>query len=268
MHFTTTTEDIISKYNDVFEGLGCLPGELHLEVDPDIRPVQQVPRQIPIPLKHKVTEAIRSMEKNGIIKRVTEPTQWISNMVVIEKPGKLRTCIDPSALNKALRRSHYQMPTIEEILPDIAKAKVFSVLDAKDGYWQVKFEEESSYLTTFWTPLGRFRWLRMPFGIKPAAEEYQRRQHEVLRGLTGVSVIADDILLYGCGDTSEEALTDHDRNLAALLQRAREVNLKLNKKEAETKTIQCPIHGTSSHHRGPLPRLREGNSGATHANTH
>lgn len=53
-----------------FEGLGCLPGELHLEVDPDIRPVQQVPRRIPIPLKHKVTEAIQSMEKNGIIKRV------------------------------------------------------------------------------------------------------------------------------------------------------------------------------------------------------
>ncbi|KAF7647501.1 hypothetical protein LDENG_00171580 [Lucifuga dentata] len=86
------------------------------------------------------------MEKNGIIKRVTEPTQWISNMVVMEKPGM--HCIDPSALNKALQRSHYQMPTIEEILPDIAKAKVFSVLDAKDGYWQVKLDNESSYLIT------------------------------------------------------------------------------------------------------------------------
>lgn len=239
----TTTEGIISKYEDVFEGLGCLPGELHLEVDPEMRPVQQLPRRIPIPLKSRVTEAIQSMEKNGIIKKVTEPTQWISNMVVIEKPGKLRTCIDPSALNKALKRSHYQMPTIEEILPDIAKAKVFSVLDAKDGYWQVKLDEESSYLTTFWTPLGRFRWMRMPFGIKPAAEEYQRRQHEALQGLKGVSVIADDILLYGCGDTTEEALADHDINLAALLQRAREVNLKLNRKKLKLKLPSVPYMG-------------------------
>ncbi|KAJ8409988.1 hypothetical protein AAFF_G00210290 [Aldrovandia affinis] len=69
----------------------------------------------------------------------------------------------------------------------------------------------------------------MPFGIKPAAEEYQRRQHEVLQGLRGISVIADDILVYGSGETTEEAVKDHDNNISALLQRAREVNLKLNK---------------------------------------
>jgi hypothetical protein len=49
------------------------------------------------------------------------------------------------------------MPTIEEILPELAKAKVFSVADAKNGFWQVKLDEASSYLTTFWTPFGRYR---------------------------------------------------------------------------------------------------------------
>ncbi|KAJ8416271.1 hypothetical protein AAFF_G00382930 [Aldrovandia affinis] len=71
----------------------------------------------------------------------------------------------------------------------------------------------------------------MPFGIKPAAEEYQRRQHEVLQGLRGVSVIADDILVYGSGETTEEAVKDHGNNISALLQRAREINLKLNKRK-------------------------------------
>ncbi|KAJ8379207.1 hypothetical protein AAFF_G00223190 [Aldrovandia affinis] len=75
----------------------------------------------------------------------------------------------------------------------------------------------------------------MPFGIKPAAEEYQRRQHEVLQGLRGVSVIADDILVYGSGETTEEAVKDHDSNISALLQRAREVNLKLNKQKLRLK---------------------------------
>ena len=48
------------------------------------------------------------------------------------------------------------MPTIEEILPDLAKAKIFSVLDAKDRYWQVLLDEESSYLNAFWTPEGHY----------------------------------------------------------------------------------------------------------------
>jgi hypothetical protein len=48
------------------------------------------------------------------------------------------------------------MPTIEEILPSLAKVKIFSVRDEKNGYWQVRLDEESSYLTTFWTPNGRY----------------------------------------------------------------------------------------------------------------
>ncbi|KAG5278498.1 hypothetical protein AALO_G00099650 [Alosa alosa] len=249
-----TAEEIVSAYEDVFYGLGCLRGKLHLEIDHKVRPVQQLPRRTPIPIKDRVTTAIREMEQKGIIAKVTEPTPWISNMVGTEKKDKLRICLDPGPLNKAPLRSHYQMPTVEEILPDLAKAKIFSVLDAKDGYWQVRLDQVSSYLTTFWTPIGRYRWVRMPFGIKPAAEEYQRRQHEALRGLKGVSVIADDILVYGCGDTNEEAVADHDNNLKPHYKEPGEVNLKLNKKKAEAETSQCHIHG-SLHIRGPKAQI-------------
>lgn len=60
------------------------------------------------------------------------------------------------------------------------------------------------------TPVGRYRWLRMPFG---GPEEYQQRQHEVLEGLKGVVNKADDILIFYCGETTEEADADHDLNL-------------------------------------------------------
>jgi hypothetical protein len=90
-----------------------------------------------------------------VLKKLTEPTEWISSQVIVRKGSKLRLCIDPKDSNKALKRSHYPMPTIEE---------VFSVADAKNGFCQVKLDEASSYLTTFWTPFGRYRWLRMPFG--------------------------------------------------------------------------------------------------------
>ena len=75
----------------------------------------------------------------------------------------------------------------------------------------------------------------MPFGILSPPEEFQRRQHEVLENLNGVGVIADDILVYGRGETYEKALADHDKNLKALLQRARDVNLKFNKDKLQLK---------------------------------
>jgi len=89
-------------------------------------------------------------------------------------------------LNKAIKRLHYPISSINDILPQLSKAKVFSVLDAKDEFWKVKSDGPRSYLTTFWTPFGRYRWLRMPFGISSAPEEFQRRQHEVTEGLLGV----------------------------------------------------------------------------------
>jgi hypothetical protein len=226
-----TREALLGEYKEVFKGLGKLEGPYHIEVDKSVRPTQQHPRRIPIGVKQEVIEKLEEMEKQGIIKKVTCHTDWISNMVIVKKPSKLRVCIDPSDLNPALLRPNYQTPTIEDILPKLSKAKVFSVLDAKDGFWQVELDEESSLLTTFWTPKGRYRWCRMPFGISTAPEEFQRRLHETLDGVHGIEVIADDILITGSGNTQQEAENDHDRNLRALLERAKEKNLKLNYKK-------------------------------------
>ena len=68
---------------------------------------------------------------------------------MIKKPGKLRVCIDPKEQNKAIRNPKYQMPTLEEILPNLAHARIFTVSDAKDGFHQVKLDQQSSAPTTF-----------------------------------------------------------------------------------------------------------------------
>lgn len=94
---------------------------------------------------------------------------------------------------------------------------MFSVFDAKDGFWQVKLSEKASYLTTFNTPFGRFRWLRMPFGISSGSEEFQRRMSDIIKDMEGVHVIVDDILIYGKGINESEAVKDHDRKLIKLL---------------------------------------------------
>ena len=121
------------------------------------------------------------------------------------------------------------MPTLEQHLPQLAKAKIFTIVDAKDGFYQMKLHPDSTELTTFWTPLGRFKYLRVPQGISCAPEEYQRRQVEAYEGLCGVLVVADDTLVFGSGDTIEEARKDHDKNLRQLFERARQVGLKFNR---------------------------------------
>jgi len=71
--------------------------------------------------------------------------------------GDIRICIDPKSLNKALLRDHYPLPTIDDVLPKLANAKVFSTVDAKNAFWHLALDEESSKLTTFETPFGKFR---------------------------------------------------------------------------------------------------------------
>jgi hypothetical protein len=240
---TLTSEQILREYNDVFTGLGCLPGEYHLEIDKSVKPIQHQPCRVAAPMKQAVKQKISDLEKMSRITKVTEPTEWISSMVVVKKPNKLRICLDPKDLNKALKRSHYPMPTIDEILPYLSNAKVFSILDAKDGFWQIKLDKESCMLTKFWTPFGRYKWLHMPCGINTAPEEFQKRQHKELSGLNGVDVIIDDILVFGSGETEEEAMQDHDENLRNLLDRARKVNLKLNKNKLNLRCKEVPYIG-------------------------
>ncbi|KAK3737375.1 hypothetical protein QZH41_002290 [Actinostola sp. cb2023] len=94
--------------------------------------------------------------------------------------------------------------------------------DARSGFWQIPLDDESSTLTTFATPYGRYRFTRMPFGIHSAQEVFHKRLHELFQDLSGVETDIDDILVWG--RTREE----HDERLAKTLQRARESNLKLN----------------------------------------
>ena len=162
-----------------------------------------------------------TMVSKEIITPVTEPTPWVSSMVVTQKKnGKNCICLDPQHLNKAMMRSHYPAT-------HLTNAKVFSVLDAKSGFWQVKLEEAARYLTTFNTPFGRFRWRRMLFGISSTPEVWQQRMNELVEGLKGVEVIADDFLICGFGASNDSTLS-HDDNLCCFLERDRKRGLKLN----------------------------------------
>ena len=151
--------------------------------------------------------------------KLREPCVTIGNSVAPEC-----TCINPKPLDKALKCCDFPLPTIGEILPDLSKAKVFTVCDAKSGFWHVQLEEESSYLTTFATLLGQYRWLRMPMGISPAPEIFQRTLTLMLNNVHGPYISVDDILITKKGETQEEAENDHNEKLKQFLDRFKETS--------------------------------------------
>ena len=246
----TDTEPLLEEYDDVFEGLGKLDGQYHIVTDKSIRPVVHPPRRLPVAMTERVQRKLEEMAAANIIEQVDQPTDWVSSMLVVSKPSteaegetKLRICLDPRDLNLAIKREHFPMPTIEEIATRLNGAKLFSVFDASYGFWQVELDDESSSLTTFNTPFGRYRWKRMPFGINSAPEVWQRKMREHVEGLKGVEVIADDFVVVGFGNTPTEWQADHDRNVRAFLDRCRERNLKLNKKKARLRQQEVPFIG-------------------------
>lgn len=185
-------------------------------------PVIHPPRRVPVALKGKIVKELQRMEQLGVIIRQHDPTDWVNSMVTVVKPNKIRICIDPQDLNKAIKGEHYPLRTVEEVISCMPKAKVFSVLDANHGFWQIKLDEESSKLCTFNTPVGRYRFLRLPFGVSSASEVFQHTIAQMIEGLDGVVNVIDDLLVWG------ETVEEHDMRLIQLLKRAKEQNLKLN----------------------------------------
>lgn len=236
-------EQILRKYHEVFEGDGLFQGKFKIEIDDSVTAVQQKARRIPLAYQPELKRKIDDLEKRGIVEPVNRHMEWLSNLVLVKRGDKLRLCLDPAELNRAVKRVNHQIPTIEELLPEFAKAKVFSVLDAKNGFWHLALDERSSDLTAFWTPMGVYRWKRMPFGISCAPEVFQKALQQIISGLRGVRCLADDVAVFGCGDTMEEAMLDHNRNLKEVLQRCKDRGLKLNRAKAKVALTSVPFFG-------------------------
>ena len=109
-------KDLMSKYHDVFSSLGHI-GKAKIVIDKTVTPVQHSPRRVLVALQKDVKKKVIELEEKGIITKAVEPSEWISSMVVVSKPNKIRICLDPKDLNKAVQRPRFQMPTLEELLP-------------------------------------------------------------------------------------------------------------------------------------------------------
>ena len=163
----------------MFEGIGKFPGPpYHIHIDPNVTPKQTPCRPILIHLKEAFQQEISKMLQAGVLIPVTEATPWTNSFVLVESKNsqgqlKLRIYLDPTNLNKAVTREPYHFHTPEDISHMVVDACILTVCDCRKGYWHQKLDEACSYLTTFNTEIGRYRFAVIPFGIAVAGDVFQ-----------------------------------------------------------------------------------------------
>lgn len=219
----------LNNFDDIFDDkLGKFKGCHTLKIKEGSRPYVMPNRKVPIALKSQLKDELDRLVNLGVILPVNEPTEWVSQTVISRKKnGKLRLCLDPLELNKVLIRERYSLPTMEDVLHQMTNSRIFSKMDLTSGYWHVDLDRVSSMLTTFQTCHGRYRFLRLPFGLSVSAEIFQRKLINALKDLEGIVCVADDIIIHG------SSMDEHDDRMNKFLIRCRSEGIKLNKEKSE-----------------------------------
>ena len=122
-----------------------------------------------------------------------------------KKSGAVTICVDLKPLNESVLRAVHPIPTVDETLAHLSGATIFSKLDANSGFWQIPLAKESRLLTTFITPMGRYYFNKLPFGISSAPELFQKRMKRIMEGLEGTVCHMDDILVFGADQVEHDS---------------------------------------------------------------
>ena len=135
---TQELPEAISQFIDVSQGLGQLSGKPTIRLQKNSQPTIQLARRVPFKYRQQLKAHLEKMIDENILARVTEATAWASPILLVKKPGtdKLLICMDPTALNKAIQREHYQIKTPEEMFADLAGCEYFSTRDITSGFYK------------------------------------------------------------------------------------------------------------------------------------
>ena len=240
---------VVAEFSDVVKNSlskqGISAGKMHVKlVDGPISPYRaSVTRQIPLRYQEDADKVVQGLIDLGIIKEVTEPTAWCSHAFFVKKDtGGVRLVTDYTQLNKYVERPVHPFPSTKDILQSIpADATCFATLDAVSGYFQVELDEESSFLTTFLLPSGRYRYLRLPMGMSSSSDDWCRISDAVIKGFPWARKIVDDILI------SASSFPQLHERIRQVLVRCREINLIVSAKKLQVGTsVKFAGHMVSS----------------------
>ena len=219
--------------------------KLQLHINQNITPVQQPIRRLLYHTKQKVSGELQRLQKLDIIDPAPGKTTWLNSVFpVLKHNGKMRLCLD---MQKAIERGRHVIPKLEEILPELHNAKIFSKLDLREGYNQILLDEESRPVTAFATHDGVYQYKRLVYGINSAFKSFQNQIELVIMGIKNAKNISDDIIIW---DASQK---EHGNTLEKVFSRIKTNCLKINKEKFIFSADQLTFSGHTLTSHGIAP---------------
>jgi transposase InsO family protein len=227
------TDLIMDEFPSVFrDELSTQPmnvGEMKIHLSPNYVPYRvSTPRQVPLRFQETAEATVKDLIASKVITREMGPTEWCAPAFFVPKPDgkRVRLVTDYTKLNKFVQRPVHPFPSVKDIMQSIpAGTRYFAKMDAIHGYFQLALDEESSRLTTFLLPSGRYRYLRAPMGLSSSSDEWCRHSDRAIEGLNFAKKIVDDVIVWA---SSIEELSERVRIVA---RRCQKLNIILSRKK-------------------------------------
>ncbi|XP_057444361.1 uncharacterized protein LOC130736560 [Lotus japonicus] len=249
-----TLWDLLKEFESVFSTPQGLPPprehDHHITLLPNSSPVNVRPYRYPHTQKEAMAALLSDMLKEGIVKPST--SSFSSPVLLIKKKdGSWQFCVDYRSLNSITIKDKFPIPTIDELLDELGGSTIYTKIDLRSGFHQIRVVPEDTHKTAFQTVDGHYEFLVMPFGLTNAPSTFQHAMNDLLRPFLRrfVLVFFDDILIYS---PTFAAHLEHLRTVLRTLL-ANKFYAKLSKCDFGVNTVHYLGHVISASGVGPDP---------------
>ena len=218
-------EDLLKRFPSVLEPASADRPVRHSvvhRIETHGQPCHSLPRRLNKAKYNSAKAAFDTMLDLGIVRRSNSNFSSALHMAPKDQDS-WRPCGDYRVLNSQTKPDRYPIPNIQDFTINLKGCKIFSKVDLERSYHQIPMAAEDVHKTAVTTPFGLFEYLRMPFGLRNAAQSFQRFMDEVTRGLPFVFAYIDDVLI-----ASPDSAT-HKEHVMTLLQRFHDYGIVINK---------------------------------------